>query len=84
MNTLSERLAELPGKETGEPWAVCTDATGDTFIASMTDSAETICEFGAGQDDEDQSRLGADAALIVMLVNAYRAGRLIVKDEAHD
>lgn len=81
MTTLNERLAELSRKATGDPWAVCTDATGDTFIASMSDSAETICEFGCGQDDEDQSLLDADAALSVELVNAYRAGRLIVKED---
>ena len=80
MTTLSERLAELSGKATDGPWAVCTDAIGDTFIASTSDSLETICEVGVGLDDEDQSRIEANAALIVELVNAYRAGRLIVKD----
>ena len=46
------------------PWAVCTDATGDTFIAAMTDSAETICDLGAAYDDEGQAQLESDARLI--------------------
>ena len=49
------------------PWAVCTDATGDTFIASMTDSAETVCELGSADNDEGQAQLEADAQAIAAL-----------------
>ena len=66
---LIERLTELAAKATPAPWGVCVDATGDTFVASMTDSAETVCEFGAMDDDEGQSAIAYDSALIVALVN---------------
>lgn len=65
----AEALRALAEKATPGPWSVCTDATGDTFIAAMADSAETICEFGAVDNDDGQVALEADAALIVELVN---------------
>ena len=74
------RLKELDAKATPPGWAICTDATGDTFIASMTDSAETVCEFGSGYDDEMQASLEHDAALIVALRND--ALRIITQQEA--
>jgi hypothetical protein len=67
--TLDE-LEALAAKATPGPWSVCTDAAGDTFIASLSDTAETVCEFGAGYDDEQQAGLEANAALIVYLCNA--------------
>ena len=62
-------LERLLAAATEGPWAVCTDATGDTFIASMTDSAETVCEMGAMDTGEGQAQLEADAALICFLRN---------------
>ena len=76
-----EELAALDRAATQGVWAVCTDATGDTFIVPMTDSAETICELGAGHDGDAQESLNADASLIVALVNAYRTGKLIFMEE---
>ena len=67
--SVAEMLERLAALATPGPWSVCTDATGDTFVASMTDSADSVCEFGAGEDDEGQSSLDADAALIVALRN---------------
>lgn len=63
-------LERLLAAATPGPWAVCTDATGDTFVASMADSAETVCEMGAMDTDEGQAQLEADAALIVNLRNS--------------
>ena len=62
-------LERLLAAATPGPWAVCTDATGDTFVASMTDSAETVCEMGAMDTDEGQAQLEADAALLCFLHN---------------
>lgn len=73
-------LAALSEAATKGPWAVCTDATGDTFIASMTDSTETICDFGAGCDDDAQESLNTDATFIVTLVTLYRSGDLVLID----
>lgn len=66
---LIERLEAVAPTATPGPWSICIDATGDTFIASMTNSVETICEFGAMDTDESQEQLEADAALIVELRN---------------
>ena len=73
-----DQLAALDRAATQGVWSVCTDAVGDTFVASMTDSAETVCDFGAACDDEMQESIDADAALIVGLVNAYRTGKLVL------
>ena len=67
--TNRNELERLLAAATERPWAVCTDATGDTFIASMTDSAETVCEMGAMDTGEGQAQLEADAALICFLRN---------------
>ena len=67
--TNRNELERLLAAATEGPWAVCTDATGDTFIASMTDSAETVCEMGAMDTGEGQAQLEADAALICFLRN---------------
>lgn len=75
MTTLSERLAELSGKATEGDWEVCEDATGVTFVSGQ--GGDPVCELGYSDGLFSASD---DAALIVELVNAYRAGRLIVKD----
>ena len=75
MNTLSERLAELSGKATGGPWQCSQDGTGDLFISGA--GGAYIMEIGCPDDDAAE----ADAALSVELVNAYRTGRLIVKED---
>ena len=67
--TNRNELERLLAAATEGPWAVCTDATGDTFIASMTDSAETVCEMGAMDTGEGQAQLEADAVLICFLRN---------------
>lgn len=51
-------------KHTPGPWAVCEDASGDTFVAAMMDSAQTICEFGCADNDSDQAQIEADARLV--------------------
>ena len=67
--TLIERLERAESKATPGPWSRCCYANGDTFIASVTDTAETVCEFGAMDSDEAQEQLDADAELIVELRN---------------
>lgn len=71
MTTLSERLAELSGKATPGAW----DVNGEE-IANHVFAVASVWEAGDDPDSEET----ATAALIVELVNAYRAGRLIVKD----
>ena len=76
MTTLSERLAELSGKATDWPWTVDGEPDNQIIWSSPTDR---VC-FMAHSNGRDTERDIATAALIVELVNAYRAGRLIVKD----
>lgn len=67
--SLIEQLEAVSEKATPGPWSRCCDATGDTFIASIADSAETVCEFGAMDSDDAQGQLEADAELMVALRN---------------
>jgi len=74
MTTLSERLAELSGEATPGAFRQGTDpANSYRIYANIGRVAEVIC--GESRANE------ATAALIVELVNAYRAGRLIVKED---
>ncbi len=74
MNTLSERLAELSGKATPGSWSHYTEREQAGFCMVRT-------YLQAYDGDHLASRIEPEnAALIVELVNAYRAGRLIVKD----
>lgn len=91
MTPLSERLAELSGKATDGPWQQRDDQTSEGWVtiignvdgeyvegqACFTYDVVTVCEDEFG---ERLPNVSANAALIVELVNAYRAGRLIVKD----
>ena len=70
MTTLSERLAELSGKATEGDWQT-SPLSQETQIYSRHHAY-----LGTMRDFH-----GDDAALIVELVNAYRAGRLIVKED---
>lgn len=70
MTTLSERLAELSGKATVGPWK---QSWGP-------DDPNIDCGDGKTLIYDEGGHTAIDAALIVELVNAYRAGRLIVKD----
>ena len=85
MTTLSERLAELSGKATLGDWqSVKGVEEADDMrcgISAMRGALGYLIatiENGAPGDFCDTEE--ANAALIVELVNAYRAGRLIVKD----
>ena len=68
-----DELERLLAAATPGEWAVCVDATGGTFVAGMTDTAETVCEFGAAPDDDGQEQLDADAALIAAARNSLPA-----------
>lgn len=93
MTPLSERLAELSGKATGGPWSTCYYDAGDmdhydncpSIQAPASEDCAVIHWDGFKQRhwtsaNGDQRQIDANAALIVELVNALRAGRLIVKD----
>ncbi len=74
MTTLSERLAELSGKAT----------PGTLVAAGWGDGSSQMGMTNIFNEDQELLVMEcipeSDAALIVELVNAYRAGRLIVKD----
>ena len=83
MNTLSERLAELSGKATPGDWEACDrgdygDFDGDSRVILGNDMRVAVVQSDGREETE------ANADFVSELVNAYRAGRLIVKDEAHD
>lgn len=98
MNTLSERLAELSGKATPGDWKTEYDPTdGKDHATAICLPGRSglhgtfLAYFQHNWNDADyaERRISwkeaeTNAALIVELVNAFRAGRLIVKDEAHD
>ena len=85
MTTLSERLAELSGKATAGKWRhyneVFRPQLGTRRVTEIQPARRGKPIINWQGFDGDQARKGnANAALIVELVNAYRAGRLIVKD----
>ncbi len=94
MTTLSERLAELSGKATPGDWLADEDPAQDGDHSTMVMIPGANGQYGTwiagcchnwtdaafGERRISWKEAETNAALIVELVNAYRAGRLIVKD----
>ena len=75
MSDLKKKLDALSGKSTDSPWWVNIDGAGGTFISGGSASAY-VMEIGALEEDEK------DADFVATLVNAWRNGALITREQA--
>lgn len=82
MTTLSERLAELSGKATAGDWRTRHNKsrTANLLLHEGRGHIGECDSYSEGIWGPSLEQREANATLIVELVNAYRAGRLIVKD----
>lgn len=73
--TLHEHLTALSEKATGGEWSFCRNPENTRWIIDSEPNRAVLCTAGYEPDSQ------ANAALITTLVNAWRDGQLVTREE---